>query len=46
MDDDAEARAVDRLRRDLDSDAWDDRFGRLREQPEFVGSLRLVAGHP
>ncbi|MEW1841581.1 methyltransferase domain-containing protein [Nonomuraea angiospora] len=46
VDDDAEARAVDRLRRDLDSGAWDDRFGRLREQPEFVGSLRLVVGHP
>ncbi|MFF4618817.1 class I SAM-dependent methyltransferase [Nonomuraea jabiensis] len=46
VDDDAEARAVDRLRRDLDSGAWDDRFGQLREQPEFVGSLRLVVGHP
>ncbi|WP_431933750.1 class I SAM-dependent methyltransferase [Nonomuraea jabiensis] len=46
VDDDAEARAVDRLRRDLDSGAWDDRFGHLREQPEFVGSLRLVVGHP
>ncbi|MEV4582929.1 methyltransferase domain-containing protein [Nonomuraea jabiensis] len=46
VDDDAEARAVDRLRRDLDSGAWDERFGYLREQPEFVGSLRLVVGHP
>ncbi|MET7338833.1 methyltransferase domain-containing protein [Nonomuraea sp. NPDC005650] len=46
VDDEAEARAVDRLRRDLDSGAWDDRFGQLREQPEFVGSLRLVVGHP
>jgi SAM-dependent methyltransferase len=46
VDDAAQARAVDRLRHDLDSGVWDDRFGHLREQPEFVGSLRLIVGHP
>jgi SAM-dependent methyltransferase len=40
----AEARAVDRLRRDLGSGAWDARYGHLRDQPEFVGSLRLIIG--
>jgi hypothetical protein len=39
-------RAVDELRRDLDSGAWDERFGHLRSQPEFVGSLRLIVGTP
>ncbi|MEV0202821.1 hypothetical protein [Nonomuraea sp. NPDC050691] len=46
VDDAAEARAVDTLRRDLDSGAWDDRHGHLREQSEFLGSLRLIVGHP
>ncbi|MFF4986083.1 methyltransferase domain-containing protein [Streptosporangium saharense] len=46
VDDAVEARAVERLRHDLDSGAWDERFGHLREQPEFSGSLRLVVGHP
>lgn len=39
-------RAVDRLARDLDSGAWDDRYGHLRTQPEFVGSLRLIVAEP
>lgn len=39
-------RAVDRLRVDLESGAWDRRHGALRGQPEFRGSLRLVVAHP
>jgi len=39
---DAEERAVRRLREDLSSGAWDERYGALRTQPYFVGSLRLV----
>jgi SAM-dependent methyltransferase len=39
-------RAVETLRRDLASGAWDCRYGRLRTQPRFVGSLRLLVGHP
>jgi hypothetical protein len=39
---DAEARAVDRLAADLSSGRWDERHGRLRTQPEFVGALRLL----
>lgn len=31
-----------RLRDDLESGAWDERYGDLRTQPEHVGSLRLV----
>jgi len=34
------------LRRDLDSGAWDARYGALRTQPEFDGSLRLIVGLP
>lgn len=40
----AEARAVDNLASDLTSGRWDERFGHLRRQPTFVGSLRLVVG--
>ncbi|GAA5189634.1 methyltransferase domain-containing protein [Rugosimonospora acidiphila] len=46
VDETATARAVERLRADLDSGAWDRRFGHLRTQPEFVGSLRLLVGRP
>ena len=33
------------LRADLASGAWDDRYGHLRTQPTFEGSLRLIVGH-
>ena len=46
VDDDAVARTVARLRADLASGAWDERFGHLRSQPEFVGALRLLVGQP
>jgi hypothetical protein len=46
VDDAAITRGVERLRTDLDSGVWDARFGGLRTQPEFVGSLRLVVGRP
>lgn len=39
-------RAVENLRRDLESGAWDERYGQLRTRPEFTGSLRLVIGEP
>ena len=42
----AEQRAVTRLREDLASGAWDQRYGELREQPEFDGSLRLIVASP
>jgi SAM-dependent methyltransferase len=44
VDDAATARAVDRLRADLDSGAWDARHGHLRSRPRFIGSLRLIVG--
>jgi SAM-dependent methyltransferase len=34
------------LRGDLESGAWDARFGHLRTQPRFDGALRLVVGRP
>jgi SAM-dependent methyltransferase len=43
---DAERRAVDRLRADLASGAWDARHRALRTQAELDGSLRLVVGAP
>jgi SAM-dependent methyltransferase len=42
----ATQRAVDRLRADLASGAWQRRYGHLRTQPQFLGSLRLLVGHP
>jgi hypothetical protein len=46
VDDDAEARAVAQLAADLASGAWDRRYGALRTQAKFDGSLRLVVGPP
>jgi SAM-dependent methyltransferase len=35
-------RGLARLRDDLATGAWDERYGHLRTQPEYLGSLRLV----
>jgi hypothetical protein len=43
---DVEERAVEHLRDDLASGAWDARYGELRAKAEFAGSLRLVVGSP
>jgi hypothetical protein len=43
---DVVARFVRDLGRDLDNGAWDARYGHLRMQPEYVGSLRLIVGRP
>src|SRR6202035_1657216 len=40
------ARSVRRLREDLEPGAWDGRYGALRSQPEFTGSLRLIIAQP
>ncbi len=42
VDDDVEAKAVGRLRRDLEDGTWHARHGHLLEQPIFDSSLRLV----
>jgi SAM-dependent methyltransferase len=39
-------RSIERLRVDLASGAWKQRYGHLRTQPQFLGSLRLVVGRP
>lgn len=39
-------RIIDRLSTDLGSGAWDRRFGALRTQPYFIGSLRLIVAEP
>ncbi|MFI5889288.1 class I SAM-dependent methyltransferase [Actinoplanes sp. NPDC051513] len=39
-------RAVEKLRADLASGAWEHTYGHLRAQPQFLGSLRLLVGHP
>ena len=41
----AVARGVERLRRDLESGAWDARHGQLRNQPERTGAVRLIVAH-
>jgi SAM-dependent methyltransferase len=38
-----EARAVAALRADIESGAWDELHGHLRDRPTFEGSLRLIA---
>ncbi|GAA1012895.1 hypothetical protein Aple_015540 [Acrocarpospora pleiomorpha] len=40
----AESRAIEHLRTDLANGTWDTRYGHLRTQPEFLGSLRLIIG--
>jgi SAM-dependent methyltransferase len=46
IEEDVEERAVERMRDDLASGAWDARYGELRTRAEFDGSLRLVVGSP
>jgi SAM-dependent methyltransferase len=40
-----EARFMETLGADLASGRWDEKYGALREQPRFEGSLRLIVGH-
>jgi hypothetical protein len=42
----ATERAVATLRADLDSGAWERKYGGLRNQSEFAGSLRLIIALP
>jgi hypothetical protein len=42
LDDGVEDRFVEHLRADLESGAWDARYGSLRHQESFEGALRLV----
>ena len=44
VDGGAQERFVRDLRADLASGAWDAKYGLLRSQAEFDGSLRLVVG--
>lgn len=46
VDAEAETRAVDRLRVDLDSGEWDRLYGNLRTQPTYEGAVRLVTATP
>ena len=39
-------RSVDRLRHDLETGEWDRRYGPLRNQPTYHGSLRLIVARP
>jgi SAM-dependent methyltransferase len=39
-------RFVEELGRDLKDGTWDERYGHLRTQPFFEGSLRLIIGRP
>ena len=41
---DAEQRFVKRLDHDIKHGAWDAKYGPLRQQPHFDGSLRLIVG--
>ncbi len=46
VDDAVQLRSVERLRTALRSGEWDRRFGHLRDQREYAGSLRLVVAEP
>ncbi|QEU83298.1 class I SAM-dependent methyltransferase [Streptomyces subrutilus] len=46
VDDGVRERFTTRLRADLDSGAWDERFGHLRGRPYYEGSLVLVRAVP
>lgn len=46
VDADSTAAALTRLQADLDTGEWDRRYGTLRGEPEFVGSLRLITALP
>lgn len=46
VDDGVRERFTDRLRADLDSGAWDARFGHLRSQSHYEGSLVIVRATP
>lgn len=41
-----EAILVERLRKDLESGEWDKKYGHLRTQASYEGSLTLVASYP
>jgi SAM-dependent methyltransferase len=38
-------RGLDKLAADLSSGAWDERHGRLRDQAERIGAVRLIVAH-
>ncbi|MFF3213434.1 class I SAM-dependent methyltransferase [Streptomyces sp. NPDC002886] len=46
IDDGVRERFDERLRRDLESGAWDERYGHLRTQPTYEGSLVIVRANP
>jgi SAM-dependent methyltransferase len=41
-DPDAVERGLQRLEAELESGAWDARYGHLRTQPEYLGAMRLI----
>jgi len=41
-----EEKIVNRLKKDLQSGAWDKKFGHFRTQPSFTCALRLVIAYP
>jgi SAM-dependent methyltransferase len=46
VSDDVELASIEKLRQSLESGEWDERYGSLREQSEYLGSLRLIVATP
>jgi hypothetical protein len=46
LDAGVESQIIERLRRALESGAWDREHGQLRAQRSFDGALRLVVSQP
>jgi SAM-dependent methyltransferase len=46
VSDEVESASMEKLRHDLESGEWDEKYGELRDQPEYRGSLRLIVATP
>jgi len=46
VSEEVQQRSVERLRADLESGAWDERYGQLRQQSSYDGALVLVVARP
>jgi SAM-dependent methyltransferase len=46
VSDEVESASMEKLRHDLESGEWDEKYGELRDQAEYRGSLRLIVATP
>jgi SAM-dependent methyltransferase len=46
VSDEVESASMEKLRHDLESGEWDEKYGELRDHAEYRGSLRLIVATP